>query len=555
MIYTLQREMDTLLSLTVGFVAALLGSRPILHKLLIMAQARVFTLIGDSNIQRHVNKTSHRASPVLKASQVLFCGHIGIFRESLDKVRSESNVCVFSCFTNFLASADDGPDTVAQRIDPVLQDVRQALDEVCAAFPLVQFLISPPMYRTSPFWYREGLPEILTLFSQTFYQDRPANLHLLSSFPTPEYGKDGVHLTPYAGLEFLLHLIDGAQELLDGLEASPDVVVAKASEGARVLEDRMMALEQDHRRLNSVVESKTAADAESSNYRDNLAAQDSFVILGLPLIPPDVVGKPWQDRAIKDVNNVIKLLMGRPANIIFVKNSTPRHKDAEVTYIVKVREVSESEAIRDKFGGYFVGNVNRLPENLKGYSIRNLVTPQTKVRIAVLQVLARRYRDSNLGSKVQVVGYEPRPRMKITPAANATDKRVMVYNYIEAVKNLPTTFTSAEEDFIFKKINPKWVGTLRSLFICISDDAYRKKRRLTRGPATGANAVVQGEDAPGDEVPPVVESADSEMEVVGVAEPQVVASGSRGGRGGRGGNRNNKRGASSSPESSAPAKK
>ena len=117
------------------------------------------------------------------------------------------------------------------------------------------------MYQSSPVWYREGLPEILTLFSQNFYQDRPANLHLLSSFPTPEYGKDGVHLTPYAGLEFLLHLIDGAQELLDGLEASPDVVVAKASEGARVLEDRMMALEQDHRRLNNVVESKTAADA------------------------------------------------------------------------------------------------------------------------------------------------------------------------------------------------------------------------------------------------------------------------------------------------------
>ena len=39
---------------------------------------------------------------------------------------------------------------------------------------------------------------------------------------------------------------------------------------------------------------------------------------------------------------------------------------------------------------------------MKPYSVRNRVTPGTQVRIAVLQVLARRYKVSNPGSKVQV---------------------------------------------------------------------------------------------------------------------------------------------------------
>ena len=76
-----------------------------------------------------------------------------------------------------------------------------------------------------------------------------------------------------------------------------------------------------------------------------------------------------------------------------------------------MRDVADSKAIRDKFGAYFIGmkdGKDGRPENLKRYSVRNFVTPETKVRIAVLQVLTTRYRNSNPGSKVQVVGYDPR---------------------------------------------------------------------------------------------------------------------------------------------------
>ena len=106
-----------------------------------MAQGRVFTLLGDSNVRRYINKTSVRASQDIKAAQILSCGRLEIFKESLEKTRAETDICIISCLTVFLANAD-GSEVVAQRIDPVLQDIREVLDEVCASRAGVQFLLS-----------------------------------------------------------------------------------------------------------------------------------------------------------------------------------------------------------------------------------------------------------------------------------------------------------------------------------------------------------------------------------------------------------------------------
>ena len=246
-----------------------------------------------------------------------------------------------------------------------------------------QYLVAPPMYRARPLWYREGLPEILMLFSQVIGADRPANLHLLSSFATPDFDQDGLLLTPYSGLEFVLSLFDGAQSLIDGLTATVEEVVVKNCESNRLLEDRMVALEQDHRRLNRVVDDKIAIDAEMSDFLKNERFEDCFVVEGTPRIPDDVVGKPWQDRAVRDVQAVIKLLMGRELSILFVQNATTRQPDALVTYNVKMHNVADSKAIRVKFGSFFVGGRgDQRPEAMKPYSIKNRVTPETKISVA-----------------------------------------------------------------------------------------------------------------------------------------------------------------------------
>ena len=100
------------------------------------------------------------------------------------------------------------------------------------------------MYRTNPTWYRDGLPEVLTLFSQIFNGDQPENLRLLPSFPTPAFETDGVHLTAFSGLEFVHHLIDASQDLLEMMASDQASLNGRLIASARVLEDRVMVLEQ-----------------------------------------------------------------------------------------------------------------------------------------------------------------------------------------------------------------------------------------------------------------------------------------------------------------------
>lgn len=330
------------------------------------------------------------------------------------------------------------------------------------------------MYRTRPLWYREGLPEILTLFSQLMSAEKPENLHLLSSYATPEFDQDGVHLTPYSGLEFVLGLFDGAQTLIEGLSSTTEQSVVKTCESTRVLEDRVVALEQDHRRLNRVVDNKIAIDSEMSDFFKNERFEDCFVLEGTTRISNDVTGKAWQDQAVRDAQHVIRLLMGKEMGILFVQNATTRQPDAIVTYNVKMQFVADSKAIRTKFGSFFLGGRgDQRPEALKPFSIKNRVTPETKIRISVLKLIAKRYRDSNPGSKVQVIGYDPRPLIKITPAQSASDRRVKSYNYVEAVTTLPINFPASEVASIVRRINPRLQGQIRSIFIVLSDDQYR----------------------------------------------------------------------------------
>ena len=479
-----------------------------------MAQLRVYTLLGDSTIRNHVTKTSMRANPVLKDAQIIACGHVGLFTESISQVRENSTVVILSCFTSFVAGASiEGTSTVSQRVDPLLQDIKALLVQRCDSHPDVSFLLSPPMYRQSPIWYREGLPEIMTLFSQVFSTDRPANLSLLPSFSTPEFVADGVQLTLFSGQEFIMHLFDSSHELLERLGQDLPITVQQSSESTRVLEDRVMALEQDHRRLNRVVEHKIAVDAELDDFRENERLEDCFVIAGLERISSELVGKEWQDLAMKHVKAAITSLMGRALPVIVVHNSTRRVPGAEVTYTVKMANVKDSKSIRTKFGSFFVGaaGTDRRPPPLKGISIKNRVTPETHVRISILKLIAKGYRESNPGSRVKVIGYEPRPLFKVTPSTSATDRRTLSYNFVEAVKKLPSHFTQTELEPIMKRMNPELVGRIRSLFIILSDDQFKRRSDgAPRATASSAEAEIDATPEAGDIGPEVIDAAPSE---------------------------------------------
>ena len=88
--------------------------------------------------------------------------------------------------------------------------------------------------------------------------------------------------------------------------------------------------------------------------------------------------KEWQTLAVRDVQEVIKIIVGSERNIIVVVNKTSRAKAAETRYHVQMVKVDDSKEIRTKFGSYFIG-VHSRPESLSHVSIGNMVTPATSV--------------------------------------------------------------------------------------------------------------------------------------------------------------------------------
>lgn len=240
-----------------------------------------------------------------------------------------------------------------------------------------------------------------------------------------------------------------------------------------------MALEQDHRRLNRSVEYRAAVDAELHDFHENVGNEDFLIITGnLPKPASGLSGPEWQRKAIEIVQVFFKELIGRQADVKYIQNLTGRAKDAPVRYQVKLATASESKEIRSKFGFFFSGGKDSRPSLFldSDVTIRNRVTHNTRVRIAILQVIAKRYKDSNAGSKASVVSYEPRPMLKITPPEAASDKRTKSYDFVEAVQKFPTNFSAKELGHILPKISKHQFGNLRSVFICLSDDLKHKAR-------------------------------------------------------------------------------
>ena len=345
------------------------------------------------------------------------------------------------------------------------------------------YMVSPPMYRTTPQWYSDGLSEVMLRFSAQMSKDKPANLMLLPSFPSPSLETDGVHLTPFSGLEYILFLFDSSTEMLEKSKLSSGALIACNSEAIRSLEDRVVVLEQDRTRMSKNADEKSAYDAEHRDFLENQHHEDQFIISGLAKPSSGLSTQEWQVKVKQDVGSVISILLGRDAPIRVVHNQTGQRRVC--SYLVKMVDVKDASEVRSKFGSFFAGGQDKRPASLSGVSISNWTTPATKVRIAIMKVQAKHYRESNPGSRVQVIGFDSRPTIKITPAPEASDRRVRVFNFIEAIKTLPVNFTAEEKSSIMAKVNPRLYSKIRSLFLVLDDD-LEKVNRLPDSRASGA---------------------------------------------------------------------
>ena len=70
----------------------------------------IFSLIGDSNVQRNLVDYNFGGREVMSNAQLIPCTSMSTFAACLPKVRPESNVLIISVLSNFLRDSEPQTD-------------------------------------------------------------------------------------------------------------------------------------------------------------------------------------------------------------------------------------------------------------------------------------------------------------------------------------------------------------------------------------------------------------------------------------------------------------
>ena len=181
--------------------------------------AQLYTVVGDTNVRRNMTTMNVASRVAMTNAKVIDCLTLSRFAETLNSVSADTTVCIVQCLTSFLVACQD-TGSIFGTIDPALAEFAEVLRQYCASRPTLSVSVAPPLYRSSPSWYRTSLPQIAQQFSTVLTSKQPRNLHLLASHVSQDLCPDGVHLTPVSGLHYVLHLFDDTQRVLNSSAAS-----------------------------------------------------------------------------------------------------------------------------------------------------------------------------------------------------------------------------------------------------------------------------------------------------------------------------------------------
>ena len=451
-----------------------------------MSITNVYSIIGDSNIRRNMTAMNIASRQALANCQVIDCPQLNNLEGALASVRDTSTVCVFSAISELLVHCDDRG-TVQASVEHVMTSLAGKLGILCRARSGLSVMLAPPMYRTTPLWYRQHLPELANVFSEVFSKDKPPNLFLLPSFINQDILDDGYHLNPVTGLYYLIHLIDESEKLLKLASSGTDDCVKSISETSRSNRDRIVMLEIDHFRLTSQVNKKSAADAEFNEWVLNRSEENWLTIAGLPRLSGSLTRSEWQQAAKPQVRacllEVVKFFKVNIRFEVLVVTNPIKNANARLRLLnVRLSSVEASKAIRDAFSGFFRGGANSptRPPGLKGIDIRNKVTFESRIRVAILKQLGLNYQASNPGASFKARGFDSRPQLVIVPPSSASDTRVRTMFFMEAIRMLPVILSDDNPIAIYRVLGGGFQGRLASLYVVLDDEDRDRISELLR---------------------------------------------------------------------------
>ena len=311
--------------------------------------------------------------------------------------------------------------------------------------------------------------------------DHPPNFRLLPSFTHQILDADGVFLNPVSGLHYVLHLFDATEAALQSAFLGTDQSLLVIRETVRQSNDRVSYLENKHIKLQCQVDLKAATDAEISDWLLNRAEEDWLTVAGLPRLS----GANWQDAARRQVADTIKLVLHTnranvPFEVMYVSNPFCFQTNRQNFYNVRMDSAHSSSRIREIFSSFFRRNrpISR-PPALKDVSIRNKITPDTKIRISILHQFGAIYQVATRGASYKVTGHDSRPLLVTLPAHGSTERQ-RTYTFMQAVTLLPANFSDDHLTRIFQVVSNQQPGKLKSLFVVINDDQRERCLELVK---------------------------------------------------------------------------
>ena len=123
---------------------------------LVTAPTYVFSIIGDSNVQRNLVDYNCSNRDEMKSAQLIPCTSMVTFQACLPKIRPESNILILSCLSNFLRDSESSTDS-SSRMTTVLEKFRSIIFPYVDANPDLFVMVAPPQFSRSPMWYSESI--------------------------------------------------------------------------------------------------------------------------------------------------------------------------------------------------------------------------------------------------------------------------------------------------------------------------------------------------------------------------------------------------------------
>jgi hypothetical protein len=469
-------------------------------------------LYGSSNVYRHYKSGLEQGLFGTHPLQLVQCTKKTMFDAHVSSLTS-LDLMVTSVLENFIVDACDGvPDTEVPHF--ANQQITAHIESIVAAslaFPLANFIVVPPFYRSAPGWFGPHLPGMLTHLTAEVTRVQSAHLACVTPFivlPTM-LDKDGVHLTVPAGDQFLRHLDAEISGLLtpvippEEVEAVADLTLERLSAIVTHNSSRIGELSLTAKSFKKEVRLRHRNDdcifarmKEESDTEVNRSREDRVCVTGL-------ASPPAASTTHKDRKAHYLALISRLVQIACVVPVVPVVLDVYVNlrktfgqHLVEVKFDSRENAFLFRNEGVKMAKAKHAEFGELFFT--NSVTQSTRVRIEILRILATKLTTASEIAFVQ--GFVSRPVLhyRIRPDQTSTASGLgRSYTFVDAMIRYGSELEQPELAPAYARAGTTFSGALSQYFVVLrdSDQPIFTRDGTYRAPARG-RAPPRGGSAP-----------------------------------------------------------